>query len=188
MKKIAYILVLLAFGSMVGLAQGYDNGYYSQNLGDFTSFVKLDYMHFTGSHISSFDGPYLGVGVDWNCRLLKVAYGQLKPSLQIGTGRAYGDGSHLDFSNIELNMRYLYPIEQNLFAGFGAGIGAADVKLPGISSGMVGTLQGSGELDLKVAPNVYLGAQAKYQFASEYKSTGINPDNYRLGIKLGVMF
>jgi len=183
-----FLMGLLVFGGIAMAQPYYGDNASTQNLGDFTSYMKLDYMHFTGSHISSFDGPYLGVGVDWNCRLFKVAYGQLKPSLQLGTGRAYGDGSHLDFSNIELNMRYLYPIGQNLFAGFGAGIGAADVKLQGMSSGMVGTMQGSGELDLKISPNVYIGAQAKYQFATEYKNTGINPDNYRLGIKLGMLF
>jgi len=174
---------------------------------------KVDYFHFTDSlikNLNSQDGVYFGLEAykQLFCRnlYLGIAIGWAGTSGSV-SGLVAGPGllpaslsadTSIDYVPIELNAKYVIPINRSLNFAFGGGgsinyfsIGSNSGPFHVSDSDWVWGGQVFGELNYRFN-NWFIGADIKYQFTEDLNLFGVDTqsgaDNFRAGGHIGFSF
>ena len=166
--------------------------------------LKFDYIAFTDNHFdepfNEDDGLYLGL----------EGYGEIIPNWYLGgeIGAAINInlfGDHISFVPVEVNVKYAKEAAPNLVVDFGGGLSYSYAKLevtdwshPSYSGNTVyyGYLEREDWLlggqifaDLTYKIGFFsIGLNGKYQITQDFKDEGIDLNNGRVGLQLGILF
>lgn len=165
-------------------------------LGNGNFAVKFDYIVFTDDHFDEAgnedDGLYIGL----------EGYGEITPNLYIGgeVGSAFNihlfGGEEISFLPIELNLKYAKEAARNFVVDFGAGLSYSYVELEYRSfwgaaqeerDDWLFGVQFFADLTYKIRW-FSIGVNGKYQITEDFKDEGIDLNNWRLGVQLGIVF
>jgi hypothetical protein len=164
-------------------------------LGNGNFAVKVDYIVFTDSHFdragNQDDGLYLGL----------EGYGKITPNVYLGgeVGTGFNTslwGEEITFIPIELNVKYAKEAARDFVADVGAGLSYASVEIQNTS--FFGPAQESrsdwlfggqvfADLTYKIK-RFTIGVNGKYQITETFKDEGIDLNNFRLGVQMGMVF
>jgi hypothetical protein len=157
--------------------------------------VKLDYIAFTDSHFDAVgnedDGLYLGL----------EGYGKITPYWyfggEIGTGTNIDfGGEEITFVPIELNLKYAQEATRNLVVDLGAGLSYSSVEIQYRPLFMRAREKREdwlfgGQVFADLTYKIYwfsIGVNGKYQITENFKDEGIDLNNFRLGVQMGIVF
>lgn len=164
--------------------------------------LKFDYINFTDNHFKTFnqgnDGLYIGL----------EGYGEITQNWYLGGEVGEGVnifGNDVSFVPVEVNLKYAKEAIPNLVADFGGGLSYNYARLdftdwshPYYSGNTVyyrgvdkeHWLAGGqvfADLTYKIG-FLFIGLNGKYQVTQDFKDEGFDLNNYRLGVRLGIMF
>ena len=122
-----------------------------------------------------------GAELSFNCLALQPPTGKIRT--QISWTR-YDEGG-LELNSVELNPHYLWKVGNNLELGVGPGLGYVSGKSGALDEG-VWALQAGASVHYR-SGNMFLGAEARYQFTEEDFGTS-DLDNFRVMLKVGYNF
>jgi hypothetical protein len=153
--------------------------------------VKLDYINFTDPHFdragNQDDGLYLGL----------EGYGKISPNVYLGGEIGSGfnmeiGGEEITFVPVEVNVKYAKEASRDAVVDVGAGLSYSSVEL----QHAFGTAQRSdwlfggqvfADLTYKIK-RFTIGVNGKYQMTENFKDEGIDLNNFRLGVQMGMLF
>jgi hypothetical protein len=126
------------------------------------------------------DAAY-GAELSFNCLALQPPTGKLRTQI---SWTKYDDAG-LEIESIELNPHYLVKVGEGLEIGAGPGLGYVSGKTGAIDEN-AWALQVGASAHYR-AGNLFLGAEARYQFTEE-EFAGEDMDNFRVMLKVGYNF
>ena len=164
------------------------------SLGNGNFAVKTDYIAFTNNYFdrndNQDDGLYLGL----------EGYGKITPNVylggEIGIGFNMEGREEIYFTPVELNVKYAKEVARELVVDVGAGLSYSSVEIQYTS--LFGTDQEArsdwlfgGQVFADLTYKIHrftIGFNGKYQITEEFKNEGINLNNFRLGVQMGMVF
>lgn len=167
--------------------------------------IKVDWFRFTDNGLADMDlenGVYVG---------LEVYYmiGCISPNLYFGAEIGWAGTStsvdpysldlNVDYVPVEFNLKYVFDITPCVKFDLGAGISANwfgfEADFGNVSYSSDDWLFGGqffADLNYRLAPNWFVGANIKYQITQDIELDGVNThtsaDNFRLGAQVGYTF
>ena len=164
------------------------------SLGNGNFAVKTDYIAFTNNYFdrndNQDDGLYLGL----------EGYGKMTKNLylggEIGIGFNMEGREEVYFIPVELNVKYAKEAARDLVVDVGAGLSYSSVEIR--YTALFGTDQEArsdwlfgGQVFADLTYKIHrftIGFNGKYQITEEFKNEGINLNNFRLGVQMGMVF
>ncbi|MES9939394.1 MAG: outer membrane beta-barrel protein [Candidatus Thiodiazotropha sp. 6PLUC2] len=124
-----------------------------------------------------------GLELSMNCLLLDPPLGTIRQQFSFSH---YDDGG-LEITSFEMNPHYLYKVDNKFSIGFGPGIGYVDADGRNVNEGTL-ALQGGISLHYKMSDQIFLGAEARYQWTKDLDDTKDDLKNARIFGKVGYRF
>ncbi|MET0091558.1 MAG: outer membrane beta-barrel protein [Candidatus Thiodiazotropha sp.] len=124
-----------------------------------------------------------GLELPMNCLLLDPPQGSIRQQFSY----MQYDDSGLKITSFEMNPHYLYRIDDKFSIGVGPGIGYVDADGRHVNEGVL-AIQGGVSLHYKMSEQLFLGAEARYQWTQELDDTNDDLKNTRIFGKVGYRF
>jgi hypothetical protein len=155
--------------------------------------MKLDYIVFTDDHFNNVGNDGLYIGLEGYSRINPNIY--LGGEVGAGTNIVIG-GEEISFVPIELNLKYAKASARNFVADFGAGVSYSSVEIQyrplfGAHLEKRADWLFGGQVFADFLFKIHwfsIGVNGKYQVTEDFRNEGIDLNNYRLGVQLGIVF